>query len=83
MSLEQSILIDKYERLFAEEGWKELVSDLNEKRGQLASNLLNSASKIEEVFFQRGLAAGYQYVLGLEGTVERIKQQSLPDVLDA
>lgn len=79
----QAELIDKYERLFAEEGWKELVGDLTEKRTNLANNLINSASKIEEVFFQRGLAAGYQYVLGLESQVEYIKKQSLPDVSDA
>lgn len=80
MTKEEADLIDKYEILFAQAGWKELVEDLSSKRRTMADSLLASSSTIEQVNFTRGLAAGYQYIIGLEGMVERAKEQALPDL---
>ena len=74
-------LIDTYEHLFAEPGWKELVEDLNQKREDLKSTLLDSSMTFEQVQFYRGLAAGYRYITSLESMVEQAKQQALPDVV--
>lgn len=85
MTKEEADLIDRYEILFAQAGWKELVEDLSSKRRSMADSLLNSSSSIEQVNFTRGLAAGYQYILGLEGLISQAKEQAaeataLPDL---
>lgn len=74
-------LIDIYEHLFAEPGWRELIEDLSQKREDLKSTLLDSSMTFDNVQFYRGLAAGYRYIIGLEGMIETVKNQSLPDVL--
>lgn len=82
MTLDEQKLIDKYEILFAQDGWKELVIDLSSKRQQMAQSLMEGRSDIDQVNFTRGLAAGYQYIIGLEEFIEQYKvQQSLPDAV--
>jgi hypothetical protein len=84
MTPQEVELIDKYEVLFAQAGWKELVEDLTQKRAAMASALLDGTSGIDQVNFTRGLAAGYQYMIALEDWVakakEQAKDQELPDV---
>lgn len=81
MTSEEAKLIDKYEMLFAQEGWKELVSDLSSKRLQMAQSLMEGRSDIDQVNFTRGMAAGYQYVVGLEEFITKYKQETdLPDL---
>lgn len=81
MTTDHSKLIDQYEILFAQSGWRELVDDLTNKRIQMAQTLLESRSDIDQVSFTRGIAAGYQYVIGLEEFIKQYKsQQELPDV---
>lgn len=83
MTAEESKLIDQYEVLFAQSGWKELVSDLSSKRLQMAQSLMEGRSDIDQVNFTRGLAAGYQYIIGLEEFITKYKQESnLPEVGD-
>ena len=82
MTPENAKLIDQYEILFAQEGWKELVSDLSSKRLQMAQSLMEGRSDIDQVNFTRGLAAGYQYIIGLEEFINQYKaQQNLPDAV--
>lgn len=81
MTAEESKLIDQYEVLFSQSGWKELVSDLSSKRLQMAQNLVDSRSDQDQVNFTRGVAAGYQYVIGLEEYIRAYKENTnLPDV---
>lgn len=84
MTLEESQLIDKYEVLFAQAGWKELVEDLAQKRVSMAQGLLEGADPdIYKVGVTRGLAAGYQYIIGLENHISAWKSannEDLPDV---
>lgn len=81
MTTDPTKLIDIYEHLFAEAGWKELIEDLSQKREDLKASLLDSSMSFDQVQFYRGLAAGYRYIVGLEGMIETVKNQSLPDVL--
>lgn len=82
MTVEESKLIDTYEILFAQTGWKELVNDLSSKRLQMAQGLMEARSDIDQVNFTRGLAAGYQYIIGLEEFIRQYKhQQELPDAV--
>lgn len=75
-------LIDIYEHLFAEPGWRELIDDLNEKNESIKTAIADSNMSFDQIQFYRGLRAGYKYVLGLEGTIEQAKlqHQGLPDV---
>lgn len=85
MNAEAAILIDKYEHLFAEPGWKELISDLIEKQSSLKSAIIESSMGFDQIQFYRGLIAGYKYIAMLEATVEQAKNQQtiedLPDVI--
>lgn len=82
MTIDETKLIDKYEVLFAQDGWKELVNDLSSKRLQMAQGLMEARSDIDQVNFTRGLGAGYQYIIGLEEFIRQYKvQQELPDGL--
>lgn len=80
--MEPSKLIDIYEHLFAEPGWKELVDDLNEKRENIKNAMAESNWNFDQIQFYRGLMSGYKYITGLEALVDQAKrdQQGLPDV---
>lgn len=81
--MNQSELIDAYERLFAEKGWKELIGDLNEKREHIKDVIADSKTGFDEVQFNRGRLDAFRYITGLESLVEHIKvQNSLPQVTD-
>lgn len=79
-------LVDIYEHLFAEPGWKELVTDLLEKRESIKNAMVDSSWNYDQIQFYRGLTAGYRYVTELESTVQQAKIQNqsdaegLPDV---
>ena len=77
--MEQAKLIDIYEHLFAEPGWKELIEDLNQKRESIKDAMAEGNWNFDQVQFYRGLIAGYKYVCSLEGMIETAKNQSLPE----
>lgn len=79
--IEQSKLVDIYEHLFAEAGWKEIVADLLEKREHIKNAMADSTWGYDQIQFYRGLMAGYKYITELEGTVELAKQQNQPEGL--
>lgn len=80
--LDQNQLIDKYERLFAEEGWKELVGDLTERQRQLKDRLVVDTSLTEKTL---GIAQGqnsvYDFIINLESTIDAVKK-SQQEALD-
>lgn len=79
---EQMQLLDKYDRLFAEAGWKELVEDFREKKEHAKNNLIYGTSGEKELNVVKGQTSVWDYVIGLEATLGRIKEDltSLPDV---
>lgn len=88
MDMEQSKLIDKYERLFAEEGWKELVSDFKDRMSQLKDLIIVDTSLTEpKLKYLQGQHFVYDYIINLERTVETIKQSQqeldLPEVSES
>lgn len=84
--IDQNKLIDKYERLFAEDGWKELVEDLKERQRQLKEILIVDTSATERtLFIAQGQNSVYEYVITLESTIEAVKKNQqesleLPEV---
>lgn len=82
MTLEEAQLIDKYERLFAEEGWKELVEDFKERRRTTAERLLSGSDTFDRIQFARGQNSVWTYIVELEAIVESAKQNQLPGAED-
>lgn len=72
-------LMDVYEVLFAQEGWKELVDDLRERCEVQKTNLINSVSTERDLYFVKGLVYGYSYIIGLESIMEQARLQKLAD----
>lgn len=87
--IDQNRLIDKYERLFAEEGWKELVEDIKERQRQLKERLVvDSAATERTLYIAQGQNSVYEYVINLESTIEAVKKNQqealeLPEVSNA
>lgn len=73
--IDQNKLIDKYERLFAEEGWRELLADMTERQRQLKDRLVVDTSITDRTL---GIAQGqnsvYDFLINLEATIEAVKQ---------
>ena len=78
--MNQDKLVEMYEHLFAQPGWKELVDDLKQKQDSLRNSLLEGSAGFDQIQFCRGLAAGYRYITTLESLVEQAKHQELPEV---
>lgn len=73
--IDQNRLIDKYERLFAEEGWKELVLDFGERQRNLKDILVQDLTATEKtLYISQGQNSVYDFVINLEATVAAIKQ---------
>jgi hypothetical protein len=85
----QARTFDLYERLFAEEGWKELVEDFKERQLRLANHLISDARATDKDMYQaQGMNNVYTYVITLEAIMETAKRQALeredylPDVIN-
>lgn len=84
--LDQNKLIDKYERLFAEDGWKEIVAEMQDRRTQLKELLLvDLKTNKRTLCMAQGAAQVYDFIINLESTVEAVKQsqkdaQDLPEL---
>lgn len=78
--MEHDKLIDIYEHLFAEAGWKEVVEDLVDKKDSIKESLIDGTLSFEKTQFLRGLAAGYEYIIGLESTIEEVKRSNDADI---
>lgn len=88
-AFDQTKLIDMYERLFAESGWKELIEDCSQKREQVKETLVSNSRMTEkELFVAQGQVSVWDYIISLERTIEQVKAQAasepeLPDLIDA
>lgn len=76
MTLQESQLVDKYERLFAEAGWKELIDDLGQKREAIKDLLADTKTPFDQVCYERGRLEGYRYITSLEALVSQFKEQA-------
>lgn len=74
MDLAQNKIFDIYERLFAEEGWKELVDDLKEKLAMQNTNLVNIASSERDLYKAKGINFAWGYIINLEENLAKAKK---------
>lgn len=84
MDIEQTKLIDKYERLFAEEGWLEFVEDMKSRQTQIKELILNDNTATERTLYHaQGQNFVYSYIISLEELVNNIKKQQAEELPDA
>lgn len=67
-------IFDTYDKLFAQEGWKDLVADFTQRKIDIAVHLLNSDSDEKELYKAKGICFVYDYIINLENTMEAAKQ---------
>lgn len=82
LSLEDSKIFDMYERLFAEQGWRELVEDFKERQARLGPKILNDMKSGEkELAFCQGQNNIYNYIINLEEVLAKAKLQAAEEPL--
>lgn len=67
-------VFDIYDKLFATEGWKDLVADFNQRKVDIALHLVNSDSDEKELYKAKGICHVYNYIINLENTMESSKK---------
>lgn len=84
---DQTKLLDTYDRLFAEAGWKELVEDLKGKRETVKEIAVTSTSLTErQLGIIQGQVSVWDYIISLENLIEQIRanqKEELPDLDNA
>lgn len=79
MDMQNAKIIDIYERMFAEEGWKELVGDLKERREHLKNQLITPSATDKDLYTIKGMCYAYGYIIELESMMETAKKQGMLD----
>lgn len=76
----QSEVIDAYEHLFAQEGWKMFIEDIKRNQESLAPQLLAMDSTSDQLWFFKGRNDVYTSILGMQGLVEAARQQLVEEL---
>lgn len=80
LDIENAKIIDMYERLFAERGWKELIEDLTERIKAAKDNLVNHPTSSEkDLYFVKGMTSAFRYIIELENMVDTAKKNGMLD----
>lgn len=74
MTPEQQKYIDEMEFLFGQQGWKNLVEDIQIRQKQERDNLLSAKTTAHDVTVAFGRNEVYQYLLSLEPTLQEVKR---------
>lgn len=76
MDLNSSYMFDIYDRMFELPAWKDLIEDLKNRQEGLATQLLyNPQSTEKELYRSQGIIIAYNYLIGLEQSMESAKRQ--------
>jgi hypothetical protein len=68
-------IFDIYDKLFAQEAWKDLVKDFQQRQIELGTRLLQPSTEEKDMYRAQGQASVYNYIINLENTMETAKQQ--------
>lgn len=80
---DNSKLLDNYDRLFAEQGWKELVADFKAKREMVKEMAVTSTRLTDrELGIIQGQVSVWDYVITLENLIEQIRENQKDDLPD-
>ena len=77
VSGENAKVVDMYERLFAEEGWKDLIKDLSERIETYKNTLILNPSGERDLYYVKGFIAACRYIIELENMMETAKNEGL------
>lgn len=73
---EQSHVFDIYERLFAEEGWKELVGDLKDRISSTKDQIFAGQTNERDLYKAKGIIQAWSYIVNLEQLMESAKRSA-------
>lgn len=74
MSTELETYFDNYNELFNSEGFKQLLSELNNNVTQLVD--IQTVKDTEQLFYRKGQVAAYATILNLQATIEASREQA-------
>jgi len=74
--------LEKYEQMFATEGWKMFTDDIRENAATLFPGLMLRVSTEKDLDFAKGRNDVYTYILGLERSIETVKEQVKNEIND-
>jgi len=74
--IENARILDKYERLFAEEAWKDLVEDIKERCENYKQSLVMNPSGERDLYFVKGYVSAMGYIIELENMIAQARNQS-------
>lgn len=74
LSPEQSKVFDAYDRMFATDGWRELVSEIKQNQDALKHIILAPESTRDTLWFCKGRNDVYKFLLGLQSLMEQARK---------
>jgi len=82
MEIETQVQYDNYFELFATEGWKQLIKEVNEDATRREQSVLLQDST-EQFHFERGYVGSLNYLYNFEDIVRRTYDELVEDSKDA
>jgi len=80
MTPELETYFDNYNKLFNNEGFKQLVQELSSNATKLAD--IQSVKDTEDLFFRKGQVAALASVINLEATITVAREQAEEEEVD-
>jgi hypothetical protein len=71
---DQNKVFDAYDHMFASEGWQMFIEEVKRNQEALFPALLESATKVEELWFIKGKNDAYKWLLGLQALMDAVRQ---------
>ncbi len=74
MNPELETYFDNFNKLFNNEGFKQLLEEISETSNQLSD--VQTVKDVEELFFRKGQLAAFATIVNLQATVEATREQA-------
>jgi len=74
MTPELETYFDNFNKLFNNEGFKQLLKEISETSNQLSD--VQTVKDVEELFFRKGQLAAFATIVNLQATIEATRKQA-------
>tara|TARA_X000001316_G_C905493_1_gene22327 strand:+ start:208 stop:462 length:255 start_codon:yes stop_codon:yes gene_type:complete len=74
MNPELETYFDNFNKLFNNEGFKQLLEEISETSKQLSD--VQTVKDVEELFFRKGQLAAFATIVNLQATIEATREQA-------
>lgn len=74
MTPELETYFDNFNKLFNNEGFKQLLEEISETSKQLSD--VQTVKDVEELFFRKGQLAAFATIVNLQATIEATREQA-------